>query len=497
MPDMRCEAYDNRNKSNVKISSIPSARLVHFLLNCRFCNCTSLNLYPRNSVLISNYKNVTSMIELGITLVIGILIIVWRTNQRRREEHVHRGQLEQNRREGAQAPSSLHPFIQEDVCIGCGSCVTACPEQDVLGLVNMKSMLLQPDHCVGHGKCEVACPVGAITLVLGSAKNGVAVPLTDEFFQTRVPGIYIAGELRGIGLIRNSLQQGMQCIDAIAAKPRQNRADYDVIIVGAGPAGLGATLQAAANRLHYLTLEQEDIGGTVLKYPRCKVVMTAPIHLPGYGKIHFRDVVKEDLLQEWQKIIRKTGIKIHTHNRVEKIRKRDDFIEVLAAGKCHTTSNVVLALGRRGTPRKLGVPGEQLAKVIYQLDDPRQFTGRRCLVVGGGDSALECALMLAEAGSRVTLSYRQKNIARAKPRNKHLIEAAVNARKIQAFLPSTVKEITATAVKFDLEGVEKVIPNDDVIIMAGGVLPFDFLKEIGITMRTLYGEPLPGSRIRK
>lgn len=436
------------------------------------------------------------MLELGITLVIGILIVFWRTNQSRRKEHEHQRKLDQNRREGVQAPSSLHPFIHDDVCIGCGSCVTACPEQHVLGLVNMKSVLLQPDHCVGHGKCEAACPVGAITLVLGSAKTGVEVPLTDEFFQTRVPGIYIAGELRGIGLIRNSLQQGMQCIDAIAAKQRSGRADYDVIIVGAGPAGLGATLQAAAKRLRYLTLEQEDIGGTVLKYPRRKVVMTAPIHLPGYGKIHFRDVAKEDLLQEWQKIIRKTGVKIQTRRRVDKIRRRDDFIEVIAGAECYTTNTVVLALGRRGTPRKLGVPGEQLAKVIYQLDDPRQFTGRRCLVVGGGDSALECALMLAEAGSHVTLSYRQKNIARAKPRNKQMLEAAIKAHRVQAYLPSSVKEITATAVKLDLEGVEKILPNDDVIIMAGGVLPFDFLKEIGINMRTLYGEPLPGARTR-
>ncbi len=437
------------------------------------------------------------MIELGITFIIGVLIVFWRTAQRGRKEHELRRKIEQNRREGAQAPPSLHPFIHEDICIGCGSCVKACPEQSVLGVVNMKSVLLQPDHCVGHGKCEADCPVGAITLVLGNTKNGVEVPLTNDLFQTCVPGIYIAGELRGIGLIRNSLQQGMQCIDVIAAQPRQGRAHYDVIIVGAGPAGLGATLQAVAKKLRYLTLEQEDIGGTVLRYPRRKVVMTAPIHLPGYGKIHFRDVVKEDLLLEWQKIIRKTGVKIHTHKRVDKIRRRDDFIEVMTGTECYTTNNVVLALGRRGTPRKLGVPGEQLAKVIYQLDDPRQFTGRRCLVVGGGDSALECALMLAEAGSRVTWSYRQKNIARAKPRNKQMIEAAVNAGKIQAFLPSTVKEITATAVKLDLEGVEKIISNDDVMIMAGGVLPFDFLKEIGITMRTLYGEPLPGSRIRK
>ncbi|MEK7727191.1 MAG: NAD(P)-binding domain-containing protein, partial [candidate division KSB1 bacterium] len=318
------------------------------------------------------------------------------------------------------------------------------------------------------------------------------IPVTDESFQTRVPGIFVVGELGGIGLIRNAMLRGLECLATIAAQPQQRGVDYDVIIVGAGPAGLGATLQAAAKKLRYLTLEQEDLGGTVAKYPRRKVVMTAPLHLPGYGKIYFRDVHKEDLLQEWRKIIAHTGVRIQTRMRVEKIVRRDDFIEVLSAGRRYTASHVVLALGRRGTPRKLDVPGETLSKVIYQLDDPREFARRDCLVVGGGDSALECALLLAEAGARVSFSYRQKNISRAKPRNRQLFEAAVRARTIQTFLPSEVQEITATAVRLHGEGVEHVLPNDDVIVMIGGVLPFDFLKELGIEMRTLYGEPLPG-----
>jgi thioredoxin reductase len=222
--------------------------------------------------------------------------------------------------------------------------------------------------------------------------------------------------------------------------------------------------------------------------------MTAPLNLPGYGKIHFRDVIKEDLLHEWEKIIQKTGIKIHTQKRVDKILSSGSVFEVVAGGEKYPARNVILALGRRGTPRKLGVPGEHLAKVIYQLDDPKDFSGRNCLVVGGGDSALECALMLAEAGARVSLSYRQKAIARAKPRNQQMIEEAIRQRRIRAFMPSVVKKITVEAVGLEADGAEKVIPNDDVIVMAGGILPFEFLKEIGIEMRTLYGEPLPGRR---
>ena len=432
----------------------------------------------------------------GFWFIIGIaaVVIIW--SQRRRQQKIlASNRLAQNAAAETKAPPSLHPFIDTTQCIGCGSCVQACPEQNVLSLVDMKAALVQPDHCVGHGKCETACPVGAITLVIGTHDNGVDVPVTDEFFETNVPGMYVVGELRGIGLIRNSLRQGMQCIDRIAAKPQRQRAAFDVIIVGAGPAGLGATLQAAAKKMRYLTLEQNDIGGTILSYPRQKIVMTAPVHLPGYGKIYFRDVRKEDLLAEWQKIIAATGVKIHTKKRVEKISKTGACFEVVAAGEKYSANHVLLALGRRGTPRQLGVPGEHLPKVIYQLDDPREFAGRQCLVVGGGDSALECALLLAEAGARVTLSYRQKSFTRAKSRNRQMLADAINNRRLRAWLPSQVKAITPDAVRLEINGVEKSIPNDAVIVMAGGILPFDFLKEIGIQMRTLHGEPLPGKSI--
>ena len=432
----------------------------------------------------------------GFWFIIGIaaVVIIW--SQRRRQQKIlASNRLAQNAAAETKAPPSLHPFIDTTQCIGCGSCVQACPEQNVLSLVDMKAALVQPDHCVGHGKCETACPVGAITLVIGTHDNGVDVPVTDEFFETNVPGMYVVGELRGIGLIRNSLRQGMQCIDRIAAKPQRQRAAFDVIIVGAGPAGLGATLQAAAKKMRYLTLEQNDIGGTILSYPRQKIVMTAPVHLPGYGKIYFRDVRKEDLLAEWQKIIAATGVKIHTKKRVEKISKTGARFEVIAAGEKYSANHVLLALGRRGTPRQLGVPGEHLPKVIYQLDDPREFAGRQCLVVGGGDSALECALLLAEAGARVTLSYRQKSFTRAKSRNRQMLADAINNRRLRAWLPSQVKVITPDAVRLEINGVEKSIPNDAVIVMAGGILPFDFLKEIGIQMRTLHGEPLPGKSI--
>ncbi len=434
------------------------------------------------------------MMEFLFIFAWAVFVVVWQAQRRLRRDRRNQARLEQNQREEIKAPPSLHPVIDPDRCIGCGSCVLACPEGEVLGLVRMKAALLQPDHCVGHGRCEAACPTGAIALVLGEKDSGVEVPVMDENFQTRVPGVYVVGELGGIGLIRNAMLQGLQCLEAIAAQPRRRGADYDVIIVGAGPAGLAATLQAAAKGLRYLTLEQNDIGGTILKYPRNKIVMTAPLTLPGYGRIHFKDVRKEELLAEWERIIARTGITIQVRKRVEQVVRREGLLEVFAAGESYTTFHLVLALGRRGIARQLEVPGEHLPKVHYELDDPRAFANRDCLVVGGGDSALECALMLVEAGARVSWSYRQPHLTRAKPRNRQAVAAAVRRGEIQAFLPSVVREITTPAVVLDCEGTDKVIPNDTVFIMAGGVLPFEFLKEIGIEMRTLYGEPVARRR---
>ena len=432
------------------------------------------------------------MQEILFIIAAACLVLVWKSWQRQREDRSNISRVQQNEREQIKAPPSLHPLIDLDRCIGCGSCVNACPEHGVLGLIQMRAVLLQPDHCVGHGKCETACPMGAISLVLGTSDNGVEIPVTNENFQTRVPGVYIAGELGGIGLIRNSILQGIQCIDAIAANRTHSSAEHDVIIVGCGPAGLGATLQAATKRLRYLTLEQYDVGGTILNFPKRKLVMTAPVNLPGYGKIQFRDILKEDLLAEWYRIVQKTGVKIKTRCRVEKILRRPEgLLEVMTTSGKYTASNVILALGRGGTPRKLGVPGEELPRVSYRLQDPDEFRGRKCLVVGGGDSAIECALMLAEAGAKVSFSYRQKSFGRAKPRNRQRIEEAISKRVIKAYLPSNVKEIRPEGVRLESEGREFAIPNDDVIIMAGGVLPVDFLKDIGIEMRTLRGEPLP------
>jgi thioredoxin reductase len=393
---------------------------------------------------------------------------------------------------GLAEPASLHPLIDRNKCIGCKSCVYICPQQlghRVLGIYHGKAELLEAANCIGHGACKTACPVGAITLVFGTEQRGVDIPQLDDNFETNVPGIYIAGELGGMGLIRNAIEQGKTAMRALARKlPKSSQRDYQVVIVGAGPAGIAATLQAQELGLKYLTLDQESLGGTVFKYPRGKIVMTQPVELPLVGKMHFEETSKEELLDFWQQTEAKAGIKIQYGELVADIAALDPGYAIASSGGTYSADAVLLAIGRRGTPRKLGVPGEDQPKVVYQLIDPEQYTGQQVLIVGGGDSALEAALAIADAGAAsVSVSYRSDSFSRAKAKNRERIEAYAEADKITLYLSSNVTGITPREVSLEQQGEALEIANEAVIVNAGGILPTGFLRQIGIEVDTRYG----------
>jgi len=390
---------------------------------------------------------------------------------------------------GLTEPASLHPVIDPAKCLGCGSCVGACPEGDILGLVHGKAALVEPTHCIGHGACAKACPTDAITLVFGTATRGVDIPEVGPDFQTNVPGIYIAGELGGMGLIRNAITQGCQAMDEIKKTIRPDTSDMlDVIIVGAGPAGFAATLSAKQNGLRYLTLEQETLGGTVAHYPRGKLVMTKPVELPIIGKTRLKDPSKEKLLAFWQDVERRSGILIQYGERVKEINSLSHGFEVVTDKGRYQTQTVLLAIGRRGTPRQIGVPGEELNKVVYRMIDPQQYAHKRVVVVGGGDSALEAASEIAEQpGTDVTLSYRSESFSRAKPRNRERIAHLQEAGRLRVLMSSNVTEITNETVVITQNGQALTLPNDAVIICVGGILPTKFLRETGIEVETKYG----------
>jgi thioredoxin reductase/ferredoxin len=421
-----------------------------------------------------------------------LLFVAWYSWRRRRLGVTSQQAHEDSVAAGLTEPVSLHPVIDDLRCIGCGACVAACPETPhhvVLGLVDGKGSLVNPTACIGHGACRSACPVDAITLVFGSATRGVDLPRVTPWFETNVPGVFIAGELGGMGLIRNAIEQGRQAVAELATRRAGGKQPLDLVIVGAGPAGISAALAATEKRLKFAVIEQESLGGCVFQYPRGKIVMTQPAELPIVGKVKLTLTTKEELLGFWQGIERKVGLKIRYRERVEAVtRDGDGFIVRTTKGELRSHS-VLLAVGRRGTPRKLGVPGEELPKVVYRLIEPEQYHGQRVLVVGGGDSALEAAASVAEAGARaVTLSYRGEAFQRAKPRNRVRIAAAEKAGTLSVALKSNVRSIAADHVCMNSGGRDVNVANDAVIVNAGGVLPDDFLRSIGIEVVTKWGE---------
>jgi thioredoxin reductase (NADPH) len=419
------------------------------------------------------------------------LLMLWFARRRGSLERLSSEAHKSAKAAGLSEPVSLHPLIDPAICIGCGSCIKACPEQTehhVLGLIDGRAQLVNPTLCIGHGACKTSCPVGAITLVFGSERRGVEIPVLSPSFETSVPGIFVAGELGGMGLIRNALEQGRQAVEVMHESRRGGGQLLDVVIVGAGPAGFSASLTSLSRKMRAVTLEQELLGGCVFQYPRGKVIMTSPAQLPLVGKIKFRETSKEQLLEFWQDVERKTGVGINYRERVDTIEREGDAFVVRSTKAEYRTRNVLLSIGRRGTPRKLGVPGEELPKVVYRLIDPEQYNSQRVLVVGGGDSALEAAASIADIGdTHVVVSHRGEAFDRAKPKNRARIEAHERGGKIEVLLNSKVRQITKEAVSIEYGGKVKELANDAVIVSIGGVLPTDFLKRIGINVETKYG----------
>ncbi len=425
-------------------------------------------------------------------LYMGVLIAVVATYffLRYRRHHKSLTARETALASGLAEPASLHPLFDDSVCIGCAACVTACPEGGVIGLIHNKATLINPSHCIGHGACQKSCPVGAIELVFGTEKRGVDIPMVKPTFETNVEGIYIAGELGGMGLIRNAIEQGRQAMDSIRKSAAVGgQQPYDVVIIGAGPSGISSTLAAKQHGLRYKTMEQDSLGGTVAHFPRGKIVMTQPVEIPMVGKVKIRETTKEALLEMWQDITERTGVEISFHERMEGIEKTATGFIVKSNRGSYETATVLLTIGRRGTPRKLGVPGEEQNKVVYRLIDAEQYKGQHVLVVGGGDSALEAATTIADQpGTTVTLSYRSGAFSRAKEKNRQRVDELAAADRLQVLLSSNVQEITEKQVRIQCaDGNEITIDNDGVIICAGGLLPTPMLREIGIEVETKHG----------
>ena len=429
-------------------------------------------------------KNLSALFFYVVPLAI-ILAVYLRRRARAHAHHTLR--LREAIDAGLTEPPSLHPVIDPNRCIGSGGCAKACPES-ALGIIHGKAQLVDPSVCIGHGACAAACPLEAITLVFGTERRGIDIPYIKPNFESNVPGLFIAGELGGMGLIRKAAEQGRQAIGSIGGIARGG-ADLDVVIVGAGPAGIAAGLGAIQRKLKYVMIEQEDaLGGTVYHYPRHKIAMTAPVKLPLIGKVKMREITKEALLDFWQGVVNKTGLKIRFNERMKAIKRSSRGFVVETTRGAYTAGAVLLAIGRRGTPRKLGVPGEELPKVVYRLLDTDQYRGKRVLVVGGGDSAVEAALALAaEPRVEVKLSYRGSALSRIKLKNRKRLEEALAKRRVELLLGSNIQSINPASVSLSAGDRNFDVRNDSVIVCAGGELPTELLKQVGIEFETKHG----------
>ena len=429
----------------------------------------------------------------SVFLFCGLIVWYYLYLQRKSSKEVG-VKIEEAKIAGLHEPVSLHPVIDVNSCIKSGACIKACPEEDIIGIMNGRATVINASRCVGHGACFHACPTEAISLCIGTEKRGVDLPHVNQEYQTNVPGIFIAGELGGMGLIKNSVEQGRQAVQNIhktISAEKQNGV-VDLVVVGAGPAGISASLMAKKLGMSCVVLEQDTLGGTVYTFPRAKVVMTSPMDLPLYGKVKLYNTSKAELLDLWRSVIQKHGVEIREKSRVEGVVVDNDGFEVqIATGEQLACKSILLAIGRRGTPRKLGVPGESLEKVAYRLLEPELIQGKNIMVVGGGDSAIESALLLCD-DNNVTLSYRKDKFSRIKPKNNENVLKAIKDGRLTMQYNTNVIEIKEDEVFLKSSETESIesIPNDLIYIFAGGVLPTKFLESMGIQITKRFGDAL-------
>ena len=391
-----------------------------------------------------------------------------------------------------------HPVVRTDVCVGCGTCVAACPEIGAIRLVDHRAQV-NLDLCQRHGSCAPACPVGALVMASGEAVQRLEVPELDGNFQSNVPGLYVVGELGGRGLIKNAINEGRIAIEHVAKTLAARRskeglpstggspgsAPYDAVIVGSGPAGLSAALEAKRLGLSAVVLEQGSLSDTIRKYPRQKLLLAEPTRVQNYGGLWVSDASKEELLRIWENTIARSELTVRIGERVESVESGNSGLRVQTPTSEYHAPAVILAMGRRGSPRTLGVPGEGLEKTLYNIVEMEAFAGCRVLVVGGGDTAIESALGMAnQAGTTVTLSYRGVDFKRAAQRNRIKLETAVAKGRIELLLESKVLEIRTDVVALECQGTPRLLPNDFVVIRIGGDPPYPFLQRCGIRIVT-------------
>jgi thioredoxin reductase/NAD-dependent dihydropyrimidine dehydrogenase PreA subunit len=432
----------------------------------------------------------------GYTVMVAIALVSIFSKKKKHKKAVKT--LEKNIKANLHEPATLHPVIDDALCGGCGSCVKACPEGEILQLIHHKAVLVYPSKCVGHGACEQVCPYGAIDLVFGTKTRGMEIPRISPEYETNMPGLYIAGELGGMGLVRNAVKQGkLAALDAISKlKETKESCEVDLFIVGAGPAGFSAGLQALEKKLKYKIVEQNTFGGTIYNFPRQKIVTSHPLEFPIVGNTKFKGntVLKEEILKVFNQIKNDTKLQISEKESFQSLKKLESGVfEITTNKKLYTTKKVILAMGVRGSPRRLGLPNEDLAKVTYNLIDPEEYQNSVVAIVGGGNAGLETAQYLSKPHlkNKVHLIVRGgpgDAFSKANEANQKLVFEQEKQKLVTIHYDAAIKAIEQEYIIINKAKEEVRLDNDYIFVFAGAEVPFKFLMSLGIQIDKAHGE---------
>lgn len=316
--------------------------------------------------------------------------------------------------------------------------------------------------------------------------------------ESNIPGLYVIGDLAGAPVIKLAMEQGYNVIEHIASKSDarlESGEGYDIIVVGAGAAGLNAALAARDKGLRVLVLEKHKIANTIENFPEGKWVYAEPDETPPKGKLWLDGATKEDLIKRWHQIIRDNQLEVHTEEGLQSVeRQRDGTFRVISEKAEYRAKRIILATGQRGDPRKLHVPGEDQERVYHQLYSPKHYKDENILVVGGGNSAAEAAITLAER-NRVVLSYRGDELYRLFKDNERRIRQLIAEGRIKPIFNSNVAEfgdgVAKLKVKRDGKETIEEVPFDHAFVLVGAEFPAKFLKSLGLRLENEWSGSWP------